>query len=305
MVRPEDTATFVPPWWVGEMIMRGRDAAPVPADRGWTRLLDAGGGPQLSDLKDAGVEVTMPDAYEGGKLGYFTAGMEGDRRAMRIAAALAASDTPPDLILTEILMPDVVQHVAGTGTPAATGSLATADALVAVLLDDLERAGRRGDVNIMVVSDHGHGPVTRALHPERILPGVTHASEGGTLFVHLPDGGLGDVRERLAAHDVTPLEGDIIPADVAHVHAFAAPPGTAFEPAADDAPAKVTWSAPRYVSSHGFQAGSPRDDRACVLAGPNVLANTVEEAPASAVEATLAALLGLPAYGAGPSLISL
>jgi len=304
MVRPEDTTTFVPPWWVGEMIMRGRDAAPVKADRGWTRLLEGRPDARLAALRDAGVEVDMPDAYQGGKLGYLTAGTEGDRRAMRSAAALAASDTPPDLILTEVLMPDVVQHVAGCGTPAAIGSLGTADAWVAVFLAELERAGRLDDVNVMVVSDHGHGPVERALHPERILPGVTHASEGGTLFLYLPTGGLDEATERLAAHDVRPLDGDVIPADRPHVHAFAAPPGTAFEPAADDAPSQVTWGQPRYVSSHGFRAGSPRDDRACVLAGPDIPAGKQTEAPASAVEATLAALLGLPAGGHGPSLIS-
>ncbi len=301
MIRPDDATTFVGPWWAKEMLQRARDAEPVPADAGWLRTMEAWADARTARLAASGVHVTTPDAYGGDRLHYLMAGLEGDRRLLRLAAALATDPTPPDLILTEILIPDSVQHVAGPRTPASVWSLAHADALVATLLQDLARAGRRDAVNLVLLSDHGHGAVQRALYPERLLPDVDAAPEGGALFVAVEEGPTrADVEARLAAHDIVPLEPSPIPlGDRARIAAYAAPAGAVFERAPDGTPADATSGIPGYRSAHGLRPGTPSDDRFLVAAGPDVPTGRIATAEAEAVEATLATWLGLAPAGIG------
>ncbi|MDR9390734.1 MAG: alkaline phosphatase family protein [Trueperaceae bacterium] len=301
MVRPEDATTFAGPWWAKEMLQRARDAEPVPADAGWLRTMEAADDPRLARLAADGVHVETPDAYDGDRMHYLMHGLEGDRRLLRLSAALATDPTPPDLILTEILIPDSVQHVAGPRTPASVWSLAFADALVATLLQDLDRAGRRDAVNLMLLSDHGHGGVERALHPERLLPDHPAAPEGGALFVAVPEGPeRADVDARLAGYGIAPLEPSPIPVeDRARLAAYVAPAGAVFERAPEGAPADATSGPPGYRSAHGLRPGTPSDDRFLVAAGPHVPTGRLAAADAEDVEATLAAWLGLAPAGIG------
>jgi predicted AlkP superfamily pyrophosphatase or phosphodiesterase len=98
-------------------------------------------------------------------------------------AGLATSETPPDLIVTEILLPDSLQHKAGYKGDLAHWSMSFADGLVAQLLNRLERARRSGEYTLAIMSDHGHSQIDKAFYPEVIIPGTVFLSEGSTLHV--------------------------------------------------------------------------------------------------------------------------
>jgi predicted AlkP superfamily pyrophosphatase or phosphodiesterase len=300
MVRPEDARTFRHPWWAGEMLQRARDLAPVPADEGWLRTArheDASG--RLARLAEAGLPDRLPDPYDGDRSTYLLAGAEGDRAMIRWTAGVLAQDPPPDLVVTEILLPDSVQHVAGPDHPFSVWSLAYADGLIGTLRDELRRAGREDDVTLVVTSDHGHGPVREALRPDVLLPGTALATEGSILHVAAPDDrARRDVEARLAEHGVVHLPGAHLPADVRpRVAAFVAPDGLVFERSTtqDRAPRGPA----RSRSAHGFRPGHPDDRRVLIARGPGVASGRLDVAEAQDVEATVARLLGLPPAGPG------
>lgn len=304
MVRPEDARTFHHAWWAHEMLQRARDLSPIPADEGWLRTsrhVDASG--RLAALAGAGLPSGVPDAFTGDCLHDVLAGLEGDRRMLRWTAALATGPDAPDLILTEALMPDTLQHLAGYDADAAVWSLAYADALIGTLVAELARADRLDTTTLVIASDHGHGPVDRALHPERILPGFVASCEGGLLYV-VAEGAArrAEAAARLAEHGATAVDGAFLPAEARRrIAAFAAPPGASFETADD--PGDAPWGPPRLGSMHGFAPGTPSDERFLVAAGPRVPVAALEAAPANAVEATLAACLGLAPPGGGEPLV--
>ncbi|MEX2502025.1 MAG: alkaline phosphatase family protein [Trueperaceae bacterium] len=310
MVRPEDARTFHHAWWTGEMLQRARDLEPIPADEGWLRTSrhrdDSG---RLARLAEAGLPDGVPDAYAGDRLHYLLAELEGDRTMMRYAAGVLTQDPPPDLVVTEILTPDSVQHAAGVDDPFSIWSLAYADGLVGTLLHELEAAGRRDDTTIVITSDHGHGPVSTAYHPEALLPGTAYASEGTVLHVRVPTAAArADATARLGEHGIDPLPGDHLPDAVRErVAAFVAPDGASFEPRTQQAKADdphAVHAPARVRSTHGFRPGHPADRRFWLAAGPNVPTGVRPAAPASAVEATVARRLGLVPFGDGPDLLA-
>jgi len=306
MTRPEEVTTFQRAWWVGEVLQRSRDPVPLTASGGWERVfrhVDDGG--RMPALAADGWPDGLLDPYAGDRLHYFVSELEGDRRNLRWSSALAVSAERPDLIVTEILTPDTVQHVTGYGAPFSVWAMAYADALVGTLLHELERAGRLDETNLLVASDHGHGPVDRALYGARILPNKACSSEGGILFV-VADGeeDRREATERLAVHGAEPLDAHPFPDDVAErMLAFVAPPGTSFEAAAPEADPHAVAGPPAHRSTHGARPGAPSDDRFLVAAGPGVPKGRFERAAADAVEATLAELIGLPSGGNGSSVL--
>lgn len=304
MVRPEDARTFRHPWWAGEMIQRPRDAEPLPADEGWLRTErheDVSG--RLAELVAQGLPSDVPDAYGGDRLSYVLAGLEGDRSMLRWTAGVLRQDPPPDLVVTEILIPDSVHHVAGRDHPFSTWSLAYADALVGTLVDELRRTGRLDDITLVVTSDHGHGPVEVALRPDVLLPGVPFATEGAVLHASAPDArARRDATARLSEHGVEALPGEHLPPDVrGRVATFVAPDGTIFERSTEGD--RAARGPARSRSAHGFRPGHPDDLRTLIVRGPDVAARPVDRAASEDVEATLAALLGLPRAGVGRSVV--
>lgn len=305
MARPEDVAAYRRGWWVGTMIQRPRDPVPRPADA-WARIVardDADG--RFAALAEDGWPAGVIDLAGDDRLQYLVTALEGDRRNLRWAAALATAEDGPELILAEILTPDSVQHVAGHDSPFSIWAMAYADMLVATLLQELERAGRLHQTNLLLASDHGHGPVATALYADRILPGYATSSEGGILYVAAPEGDRRDeAAARLAAHGVMPLGARPFPEDVApRLAAFLAPDGSAFEPAPDAAPTGATSGPPAYPSTHGVRPGATSDERFLIAAGPDVPAGRRARAAPADVEATLAALVGLAPGGHGRALL--
>jgi predicted AlkP superfamily pyrophosphatase or phosphodiesterase len=306
MVRPEDATTFHHAWWANEMLQRARDLAPIAADEGWLRTSrHRDGSGRLAALAAAGLPDGVPDAYAGDRMHYLMSEVAGDQTMLQWTAALAADEDPPDLIVTEVLTPDSVQHVAGTEHPFALWSLTYADALVGEVLRALDAAGRLATTQLVVTSDHGHGTVEGALYLDALLPGATTASEGGIAYVAV-DGEREASRlaERLREHGVERLSGDHLPSERRDEVAAFTVAGRAigFEASAPADRLGAVSGPSRYVSGHGFAPGTASDERFLVAAGTGIDARRVPRAEAADVAATLSALLGLEALGDGRSL---
>ncbi|MBA2668652.1 MAG: alkaline phosphatase family protein [Trueperaceae bacterium] len=307
MVRPEDATVFHHAWWANEMLQRARDAEPIPADEGWLRTSrHRDGTGRLAALAAAGLPDGVPDAYAGDRTHYFLSELAGDQTMLQWTAALACGEAPPDLLFTEVLTPDTVMHLAGHESPFSHWAITFADGLVGNLLAALERAGRRDSTTIVVTSDHGHGPVARALYPRELLSDRAVATEGAVLYVAV-DGerDAASVAARLAAVGVIRLADDAhLPDDRRGVLAtFVAPPGAAFEHRPAEVPAGTTSGPARYRSSHGFAPGTASDDRFLIVTGPGVRPHRRASAGSADVAATVAALAGIELATAGTPLI--
>lgn len=309
MVRPEDATTFHHAWWANEMLQRARDEAPIAADEGWLRTsrhVDTSG--RIAALAALGLPDAVPDAYAGDRMHYLMSELSGDQTMLQWSAALASGaleGVVPDLIVTEVLTPDSLQHVAGAGHPFGLWALSFADALVGEVVRALRAAGRLERTTVLVSSDHGHGAVERALYAEALLPGATTSCEGGVLYVAV-DGAseAARVARRLTPHGVTRLPGDHLPPERRDdLAAFAAPRGAAFEARAPEALAGALEGPSRYPSGHGFAPGTPSDERFLVAAGPGVATRRVARAASADVAATVAALLDVEHVGHGRTLV--
>jgi predicted AlkP superfamily pyrophosphatase or phosphodiesterase len=306
MVRPEDATTFHHAWWANEMLQRARDEAPIAADEGWLRTsrhADASG--RIAALAAAGLPAGVPDAYAGDRMHYLMSEFAGDQTMLQWTAALASGDAPPDLIVTEVLTPDTVQHVAGHDHPFAQWSLSYADALVGEVLRSLDAAGRLAATTVLVTSDHGHGPVEGALYLDGLLPGATCASEGGVAYVAVDGAREAErIAGRLRPHGVERLSGGHLPPDRRDALAAFTVPGRAvgFEATAPTDRAGAVSGSSRYLSGHGFAPGTASDERFLIVAGGGVDARRQPRASAEDVAATAGALLGLAVPGAGRAL---
>jgi predicted AlkP superfamily pyrophosphatase or phosphodiesterase len=306
MVRPEDASIFHHAWWANEMLQRARDEAPIPADEGWLRTSrHRDGSGRLEALARSGLPAGVPDAYAGDRWHYFLSELAGDQTMLQWTAGLATGDAPPDLLLTEILTPDTVMHLTGHESAFSHWAITYADSLLGDLISALDRAGRLEETTIVVTSDHGHGPIDRALYAQALLPGRAVSSEGAVLYVAV-DGereAIG-VEARLAEHGVSRIAGgDHLPADRRDVLAtFVAPPGTAFErrPAAAEG---AIEGPPGYRSSHGFAPGSMADERFFVAAGPGISPARRARAASPDVAATISAMVGTTLDAPGSPLL--
>lgn len=308
MVRPGDATIFKGPWWANEMLQRARDEEPIPADESWlatSQAVDESGAWQR--LTRAGYEAHVPDAYAGDATHYLLASAAGDRTMLRWSAALATSDDPPDLLMTEILLTDTVQHLYGQRHPFSDWALGFADDLVGTLVAHLARAGRLADTTLLVTSDHGHGEVTDALYTDRLLPGRLVASEGSVLLANVD--GENDARalaSALAPYGVQRLSSAHLPQERRHdVALYCAPDGWAFQarPAGTEADGQAVTGPSRYRSNHGFRPGHPADERFAILSGSGIAPAETHWAAAEDVAATIGQVVGLGAFGAGSSFL--
>ncbi len=293
MLRPEDCDLYMPPWWVSEMLMRARDEQPWPADEQWLqagRVHDSEG--RLAAL-DTQLDIVDPNAQHDFKL---QLGMLADQQLLDIAAALAASDKSPELMLLEICIPDYFLHTYGAEHDLAEWSLRTADAQIGVLMERLRQAGQLDNYNFAIMSDHGHAPMPKALYCDQVLgPDVKWSSEGGMLLVAPRDQGQADaVRAALSEYAVEMWNNDHIPADQREqllTFAVAADSGLSFE--GSQAGQSGPTGPSKYRSNHGMRPGCRDDYRFCLFAGPDVPRKTVMFAHANQVAPTLARILDI------------
>ena len=186
------------------------------------------------------------------------------RAFLAAVAALACSDSPPDLILTEVAMTDAIQHLHGFATDPSHWAFATADLLIGSLLQRLDKAGRLDDYVVAVCSDHGHAQMDTALYPGAILPDHLWEAEGATLHVVARSTAeRQEAAERLALFGVTELHSAHVPEPHRdQIATFVAPDRHSFEEKPAGLAEEQTMGPPKYVSTHGLRPGDPADDRA-------------------------------------------
>jgi predicted AlkP superfamily pyrophosphatase or phosphodiesterase len=309
MIRPEDTHSFMPPWWLGSFIQRARDPQPVPVDEGWLRVFEHQNADErfIQACADARFPNTWPAMEAKTSSERLMWGIVCDQHALNWVGILAACDNPPDLIMAEFLTTDTVQHYTGYKSEMSHWSVALADMLVGNVMQFLRSARIEDQWNIAVMSDHGHSPIETALHPAVIIPGVTFQSEGSILLVAPKDADeLERVTGALAEYDCEPYPVNFVPLDHRErLAAFVAPDGVSFE---YDPNLEVTepTGKPTAISSHGLRPGRPGDDRFAVFAGPDVASGIVQAADAVQVSPTFASLLGLAVedYDAEPIFVT-
>jgi len=296
MVRAEDCNLFVRPWWVNDVMSRGRDNEPHPANEQWSlpgrdaeldpenRLAKLG--IKLEDMVDpiADREQTLQ------------LGMLADYQLMELAAKLVDSDQAPDLIMLEVGITDYYLHAFGTEHPMTELSIRTADAQVGCLLKMLESAGKLDEYNFAIMSDHGHAAMPDAVYCDRLLPeGVRWSSEGSMLLVA--------PRSQEEAEQVTKIMLDngfenfgteIIPEDQKElllVFTCQAGQYVSFEP--DLKNTGQLRGGSKYQSNHGMRPGTEEDFRFCIFSGPRVPQQVVEFGEAIQVAPTMAEIMGL------------
>lgn len=293
MVRPEHTDFYYPAWWLRSFMRHSRFAKALN-ESVVSHLLSS-----RHSFEEMGVPGGEPEEAASRTADRSLELMRGaacDQRIVRMIAALACSDSPPDLILGEIALPDHIQHLYGFESEAAHWSLSTADLLVGFLLHRLELAGRRDDYVVAVTSDHGHSPISTAIYPDVVLGAALWQSEGATLHVAVRDSlHRREVERRLLEVGAEPMDGSHIPAGVRDcIATFAAPDRHSFEQSPNDHDGLTPSGPPAAISSHGLRPGTPADDRFCVFAGPSVIKSEVPDEAAEWFCPTLARTLGLP-----------
>ncbi|WP_032917785.1 alkaline phosphatase family protein [Mesorhizobium erdmanii] len=306
LVDPGDTAVHVSPWWLRGFMTGHRFSKMVTPE-----ALAASRAIHDPEDRLARAGLTDMDAFRNAADGgapHLISGLALDQFLNRAVVALLGSNRPPDVLLTEIEMPDAFQHYLGYDSPAGIWSVEFADMLIGNLLAVLERTGRRDDYVIAVTSDHGHGPVDTAIYPEAIIPEMLWMTEGASLYVFLKNAGdLEKATERLARRGVELWNDAHVPEAMrGKVAMFVAPPRHSFEERPSDATGPlVATGSPHLISTHGFRPGSPEDDRMFLLSGGGIAPQIVEEADADQFAPTLASVIGLSqAPYAGRSLIA-
>ncbi|PIO44595.1 alkaline phosphatase family protein [Phyllobacterium zundukense] len=291
MVDPDDTDIYEAPWWLRDFI-EGSRFVKVLNPGSVSRLLV----PRGRDGHNATIPVSNGGIAEDEPGLQHLLGIACDQQIMRDVADLACSDTPPDLILTEIEMPDVIQHYFGYESEVSHWSLAMADLLVGELHQRLERAGRLDEYVIAVASDHGHSPIETAIFTDIALPGVLCQSEGATLHVVVQNEAHRDeITSRLEEFGAEYIGNDHVPAGVrSSIAAYAAPHRHSFESSPSNNDGRSPIGRPRYISSHGLRPGTPADDRFAIFYGAGISQRTVESAAAEDFYPALTSILGLP-----------
>ncbi|PSL16215.1 putative AlkP superfamily pyrophosphatase or phosphodiesterase [Marinobacterium halophilum] len=303
MVRPEDCNLYIGPWWADEMLMRGKDATPEPADEGWLRAASIHDPEGRLAALDAET-VVSPNRSDEHKL---QLGMLADQQLLDLAAGLAGSEQAPDFILLEIAITDYFLHKYGADHDLSRWSLRTADAQIGTLLARLEHAGVLQQYNFAICSDHGHAPMPKGLYVDRLLGhDINWSSEGGVLLIRPANAQQAKyVTDILVGEGIEPCNTDFMPATAAdELLAFTVPEdsGISFEAAL---PGTDGFYGPsKYRSNHGMRPGTPADYRFCIFSGPDIPQKQLGIAECIRFAPTLADILGVETPWAARSLLS-
>jgi predicted AlkP superfamily pyrophosphatase or phosphodiesterase len=297
MLPPGDTSAHIEPWWEHSAIRGETNLKLADLDEILARLVKDRDGRLAAALGETRLSLS-PKKTEAGMLHPQIIGMAADHRMISLAADLASSDQPPDLILTEISVTDLIQHYHGYDSGAALWAYAAADMMVGMLVHRLAEAGVLDRYALVIASDHGHAPIATAIYPERIIPDASFATEGASLHVVVNgERQRRELEQAFAPFGVIATGGDHLPPRVRdRLVLFCAPPEAGFERADPTAPAEARpTGSPIVISTHGFAPGSSGDHRICIVVGPGITPRSVPEpADALAIAPTVLGLLGLP-----------
>ena len=294
MVRPEDASIFKSPWWVDDLVQRSRDSQPVTSDEGWLKVYRSRTDSRFSVWCNlVGFPEEWLDVGGDNSAERLLRGAMSDMQAFNWAGIVASQADTPDLIMSEFLVPDTVQHYTGYKSAFSHWAIMQADAAIGMLLARLSNAGVLDEWNIAVMSDHGHSPIKTAIHPQVILPNIKMQSEGSVLLVAPKDDAEREhVTKQLAQYKCIPFPVDYVPDDHRQdLMAFIAPDKHSFEHNNPDEVAPT--GKPVNLSSHGLRPGNPSDDRFAIFAGPDIPKGRINDAEAIQITPTCAKLLGL------------
>ncbi|MDI3326135.1 alkaline phosphatase family protein [Pontibacterium granulatum] len=292
MVRPEDCTLYHGPWWADEMLMRGKDAEPLPADMQWQHA----GKTYDPEGRISALNCETPEAPNHNPDIKLQLGMLADQQLLDIAAGLACSEQAPDFILLEIAITDYFLHKYGPDHALTRWSLRTADAQIGTLLARLDAAGKGNLYNFAIVSDHGHAGMPQGLYVDRLLgDDVIWSSEGGVLLVKPHDAVHAlEVSDKLLAEGMEICSTDFMPAEQQEqLIAFMVPAGSdiSFETAVPGTEGICGPS--KYTSNHGMRPGTWADFRFCIFSGPDVPQQQLGIADNTRFAPTMAHILGV------------
>lgn len=294
MVRPEDCSVYLSPWWVDDVMIRGRDDQAHEANKYWTmkgKNLDPEQRLSQAGLSKDDIVNPMDNRSRMLELGSLA-----DFQLIEMAAKLIESGQTPNLVLLEIAVTDYYLHQFGTDDPNTELSLRIADAQVGTLIERLRNAGQLDQYNFAIMSDHGHTLMKEAIHCDLLLPeGTRWSSEGSMLFVHPQSAAeAAEVTERLLAEGMEPWNTPFLPDDVkSDMLVFSCPEGQYISFETDLKNTGTVRGISKYRSNHGMRPGTEEDYRFCIFSGPNVPQQAVDFAEAIQIAPTIAAILGV------------
>jgi len=298
MVSPEHCRYYYPPIWAEEMLQCCDSGDFDDSNRVWnTEIALAKSASWIEGLKHNGCNTVLAERDYASQGDYLLSGQLNDQIIIDWCAALAAQQHPPDLMLTEIAMPDYFLHHYGCDSDLVQHSIKIADSQVGRLLDQLRRCDRLDKTNIIVTSDHGFSNIQQSIHPDVILPQTKTSCEGGVLYLHYESiAQLSVISSTLAGYGVLPQDNQFLPADQRDkVAVFSAPDNTDFH--FDKYKTGQPVGDAHYRSNHGFKSGHKADERFLIMAGPDIPKGRQSFAKAEQVAPTMAMLLKLPLGG--------
>jgi predicted AlkP superfamily pyrophosphatase or phosphodiesterase len=295
MVGPEHCRHYYPPIWAHEMLQSSDDGAYDDSNHVWnTEMAQAKNASWIDGLEQDGCSSELAERDYETQTEYLLSGQLNDQIIIDWCAALVAQQNSPDLILTEIAMPDYFLHRYGCDSDLVQHSIKIADSQVGRLLDHLKLSGTLDKTNIIVTSDHGFSNVKQTIHPDVILPQAQTSCEGGILYLHYKSKEqLLECSTALARYQVLPLENQFLPTNQREqVAAFLAPEDSDFH--FDKYQTGQPVGDAHYRANHGFKPGHKADERFLVMAGPDIPVERQSFAQAEQIAPTMAKLLNLP-----------
>jgi predicted AlkP superfamily pyrophosphatase or phosphodiesterase len=153
MVRPEDADIFVAPWWVDDTRIGSVQHCESDA---FIRLCEQAGIPsQVPAISE------FPEEYQP-SYSIFANHLMADWVSL-----LATSDQAPDLLLTEFLIPDSLQHEPGYLSPLSEWALEQVDVAVGEIMLRLQEANALDQWDIVMVSEHAHSLIEKVISPQK------------------------------------------------------------------------------------------------------------------------------------------
>ncbi|MCG8598001.1 MAG: alkaline phosphatase family protein [Kiloniellales bacterium] len=297
LVHPDTASVFEPPWWLHEFLHNQRHIK-VPSGISGRCLQRKDPHDRLTQVHVGDLPEISSASNDHDRLSSVLLGLGSDQVLLRCVADLACSDSPPDLILTEIATTDYLQHFFGCESDTAHWAMVHADMLVGALISRLEAAGRLDTYAIAIVSDHGFGEIETAIYPNALIPEYHWGLEGATLHVAIScEGDRSVIIDRLSVYGVVPHDSGHVPDDQRErVATFSAPEGHAFEYHPSTAGRSEAHGPPAIVATHGLRPGTAADDRVCILGGGDLPKVVIDRANDASLTATFASLLGLKPF---------
>lgn len=303
MVRPEDCHVYVSPWWVQDVMSRGRDQEAHPANALWTmegKALDPDQRLQGLGIDTDSLVNPIADRSQTLQLGILA-----DYQLLELAACLIESEQAPDLLLMEVGITDYYFHAYGMDHPLSELSIRAADSQVGMLIERLEQAGKLDDYNFAIMSDHGHAAMMDAVYCDRILPENCQWSSEGSLLLVAPENEAmaEEVTQAMLAQGMEVFDKSFIPTDLHNdLLVFACPEGEYLSFEADLKQTGKVRGVSKYKSNHGMRPNTPEDYRFCIFAGKDVEQQVIEFGEAIQLAPTLAKLLKIDTDWSAPTL---